>query len=487
MKHPNRYKPLSHNIFWAFLGTGFTAFFGLFIVVFIGNEIGTKGLGQVTLGLFVYSVLLSLFSFGSDWTVAKKVAESDQSNRSEILSSALILGVLGCVLQIGFALLSKKIILELVFNSDETEALIDVFALACGVAIMSKPLLGFFTGFGNIRFRSLIEVGKCVISITCILIFSFHSEANILVVPYSMLISEIIALPILLTGSFFTLKRPWQINFNFSIFKWLVFQGFPISIAPLLQRIGSRIDIIMINRLINAEAVGVYTFVIMIPEAVYLLSNAFQKISTPIIVSLFSQSRIKELETFLNMVMHYSQVVFCLIAVLIFAMAWEIPRLLYIDPSPYLAGVTPMRIFLITMTIIGTYGGISLADNLCADKSYFILYRVFTLIICNSLLNLLLIPKFHLTGAALSTLAAYCLIFWLGYQFRKRNLNVSFKWNLFFKTLFIFLLAICFSALIEKHVHYIVNTLAAFLVLIIGFGATATVRLADLKTFFRQP
>lgn len=474
------------NLFWSSLSSIIIAGYGFFIIVFIGNVSKAEGLGYVTLGLMMYSILLSFFSFGSDWVVAKFVSQhiNDENKITMIITNSIVLSLFGGSLTVLFVFMFGGLIANYILKNSDYTHFIQIFGIACGVAIVAKPLLGYFTGIKDLRTRSLVEIGKFMTIIFLIIFFFYFYGENLMVIPGSMLISEIVfgILLLIIYNSYIKINNKWKINYK--TIRILLISGAPLSFTPLLQRLGSRIDVFMISHFIGIQAVGIYSFVIMIPEATTIFSSAIQKISAPRITELY-YSKNNEIQTYIDNTMKYCQIIYSIIAIVVFTMAWEIPLLLYPDYDSYIQGVFPLRIFLITMVIIGTYGGISFADNLCAGKSYVMLYRVITLVILNTILNYFLIPRYQLIGAAMATLFTYIVIFFMGAYYRKKNLGVYFNWEIYLGNFSIFIIIIFCILALEKQFNNYVILLAGLIVLTSIYFCTGNVKKTEFVDYIK--
>ncbi len=455
------------DIIWSSIGIFSLGLSAFILNLLVGNISGVSDLGIIMLSYLLYHNLpLTLFSFGLDPAVTKLVAEyyDSRTRRRMIFNTAITMALVFSIISFIILYLLSETIAIKYFRNINYKYLLRYFSLACSIAILNKPVLGYLNGNQDLRARSLIETGRSILFI-CLTLFLLLYKYNVAVVPCSLLLSEFIFLVIgiIKTKPSLILLDNWKEFAKYS--KSLFILGFPISFSSVMSRIGTRIDIIMIGFFIDTAAIGVYSFVLFIHEGTSMLTAAMQKVNIPFVTKLF-YSKDNRLQEFIDISINYSQILYSLIGVLIFSLAWEIPQLLYPGREEFINGIIPLKIFVVFMIVAGSISGLNGSESLCVGKSYINFYLVIAYLASNVILNYILIPVFSLSGAASATLVSYSIIFIMSAYFRWKNLKVSFNWRKYLKN--IILIIGVYSLVIygtDKINHYILGILGVLLLL----------------------
>jgi O-antigen/teichoic acid export membrane protein len=196
-----------------------------------------------------------------------------------------------------------------------------------------------------------------------------------------------------------------------------------------------KIDQVMIKEMLGAEQVGHYAAAVRLSEAWYFIPMAITSSVFPAIINAEKQSEELYYQRLQKL---YDLMVWLAVAIALpttFLAPWVI-KVLYGEAFLPAAGVLSIHIW------AGVFVGLGVASGrwfLCENMQKEAFYRTFLGAICNVVLNIIMIPKYGISGAAVSTLisqsiAAYFYdvlnhktrgVFWM----KTRSFNVFNKVN----------------------------------------------------------
>jgi len=198
-----------------------------------------------------------------------------------------------------------------------------------------------------------------------------------------------------------------------------------------------KIDQVMIKEMLGTEQVGYYAAAVRLSEAWYFVPMAITSSVFPAIINAKKQSEelyYKRLQRL------YDLMVWLAVAIALpttFLAPWVI-KILYGGAFFPAAGVLSIHIWAGVFVFLGVASG---RWFLCENMQKEAFYRTFLGAICNIVLNIIMIPKYGIIGAAVSTLisqsiAAYFYdvlnkktryVFWI--KTRSFNLFNKVNWN----------------------------------------------------------
>lgn len=210
--------------------------------------------------------------------------------------------------------------------------------------------------------------------------------------------------------------RDWR--FNKPLAKSILSSSWLLALTSASVLIYMRIDQVMIKRMIDAEAVGLYASSVKIFEFTYIIPSLITFSLFPAILNALKVSYTAYRRRLRHMVV--------LLSILSILVAGTItilskPIILILFGPDYLESLNVLR--------IGVWSLLAVSLSYLVDKSLVAenrikFYFIITLLgaIVNVVLNYLLIPIYGINGAAVSTIISYSLVAVLGLGVKKRKL-----------------------------------------------------------------
>lgn len=286
-------------------------------------------------------------------------------------------------------------------------------------AIMLIPIIAFFNNGlaflqGEKRFSAFNAVNFfnplvfLLFFIIFVIFFDFQLQGAI----FSWQIGFILSA--LLGAYLITQKNTFDFSVKRNDFITLIKYSSRISMSEILTFLNYRMDIFLVGFFLDAKSVGWYTIAVVIAETLWFLANSIANVLFPN----FSERKESEAQNLLKK--GFSVVFwFTLISVLI---------LIFLDH--YIIQIAFGTEFLTSLQALQfLYPGVLLLSLYKILSSYIasrnkpgIIMRIaFIGLIFNFILNVILIPKLGISGAAIASSTAYGLMFFCGLIWFKKN------------------------------------------------------------------
>ena len=401
----------------------------------VARHIGAEGTGKYFFAMAFTTVIVVFVDLGLTSVLVREAAktrEKIQAYFSTILSVKIILGIM--------AYIAAVVIINLMGYPVETKHLVYLSAVTMLFDSLHLTLYGVLRAIGNLRYEAIGTISSQLITLTLGSIFLYFN------LPLIFLILAF-TIPSFLNVCFVTavLYVKYKINltphFDKHIFIYIGKISIPFALAAIFARIYSYVDSILLSKMAGDIQVGWYS----IP---YKITYAFQFIPLALMAALyprFSEYFISNKER-LAFVFERS-IKYLLIIVLPLAFGIGILSsdiIITFFSKEYLNSIVPLQILLIGLIFSYISFPIGAVLNACNRQSTQTVI-IGTVMTINIFLNILLIPKYGVIGAASTALIGNILLASLGYLIVPQIFKVShiFLLKSFFQ---LFLSAVIMSA-----------------------------------------
>jgi O-antigen/teichoic acid export membrane protein len=228
--------------------------------------------------------------------------------------------------------------------------------------------------------------------------------------------------------------------------RYLLIETWPLAVAGGFVMIYNKVNVLLLQFFLSERDVGLYAAPMRIADALVIIPTVFIASAMPILSVLYKASRQK----FDNLVaLSFRLMLICSLAAGAIAVFYGKPLMELLYSAEY-DSAAPVMAILVGGTLF-TFGAVMLSGLLIVtgeQKLLMIIYALQTVISLG--LNIWLIPKFGITGAAVASLFTYFCIFNLVLLWRRvRYLGVTW-----FKVLIIPLVSAFVAGLSVKLVHF---------------------------------
>lgn len=384
------------NTSWLFAEKILRMVIGLFVGVWVARYLGPEQFGLLSYAQSFVGLFTTIATLGLGSIVVRELVK-DNSRRDELIGTAFWLKVMGA-----FGVL---IILAIAvnFTSNDYYTNILIFIIASATIFQSFNVIDFY-------FQSIV-MGKFVVFANIISLFVSSLVKIVLILneaPLEAFAVVVVFDSFVLACGFvyFFLKKSVvsvkKLKFSIETAILLLKDSWPLILSGMAVMIYIKIDQVMIKEMMNTAALGQYSAAVRLSEAWYFLPMVIASSLFPAIINAKKQGDgiyYKRLQNLYDL-MVWMAIVIALPMTLL--SDWIIEMLYgvqYIEAGSVL--------------MIHVWAGIFLFLGVASAKWYLmenlqilLLWRSFYGVITNIALNFLLIPKYGIQGAAISTIAA---------------------------------------------------------------------------------
>ena len=412
------------------VGWVFASMLIIFILHFFQNPIVARFLGPDGLGLFsMVTMLASIVSlvagFGISGAIVKYVAEykDDKNKLHALVSSGLItMTFFGMSSSIVFFILSDT--LAGVFNMPSLSFLLKIYAPIFPFLLISEVIIGLFNGLREMKYYSFINTFQGVLTFSFILAFLFIGfgvkgalVGTMLAVIASMGISAIVMRKFI----HFTISNYKKYTKKLTLF------GSQLMLGNAINIINYQADTLLIAYFLTPTDVGYYAAAVSLSRFFWRVPEAIHMVAYPTTSEYWAKNKFDSLNKIIDKSMKYSACLLLIVGLGVWFFAKEI--IVFLFGQVFFPAVLPLRILVVGTVLFGIYK--SIGGTLPAiGRPDLSLKITATVAIANVVLNISLIPRFGIAGAAIATISSFIILATLSIYFiiKLTNVHIDAKW-----------------------------------------------------------
>lgn len=401
----------SKNVIWLFLDKMLRLGVGLIVGVLVARYLGPVLFGKWNYAIAFISLISALATLGLDQIVVKHLLDKNEEEHV-LLGTAFYLRLIGSVIStfivIGFFLF---------FKND---------TLLLFVAVLTALNLWFQTfDVIDLKNQSLLQSRKTVVVknsafvlISMLRLFFVYFEYSLLSFVILGLIECILgALGLILYYGIDNLKK-WK--FNIGCCTILLKQAWPLILSGIVIMMYMRLDQIMIGEIIGDKGVGLYSVSTRFTELWYFIPSVFATSFFPKLIEKFNVNKKNYYDVCLKLLKLLFVISFS-IAVFFTFFSNFIINFLY--GKEYMMSVFALQISIWTGVFV--FWGVAAGNMLVIENlNKHNLIKSLQGLTLNLTLNLVLIPKYGINGAAIATLISQFYASYLYYFFFKKTRHI---------------------------------------------------------------
>ncbi|HBE43970.1 MAG TPA: flippase [Deltaproteobacteria bacterium] len=419
------------NTSWLFAEKVLRMAVGLFVGVWVARYLGPSQYGLLSYTQAFVGLFTAFATLGLDGIVVRELVR-DEGKRDELLATAFWLKFIGAIVMIGFIAIAVQ------FTSNDYYTNILVFIVASATIFQAFNVIDFYFQAKVLGKYIALANSTCLFLSSIVKIALILYKAPLIVFVWAVVFDSVI---LALGYLYFYLKlspanhlspithHPSPITFPLSHFTFnksmvisLLKDSWPLILSGLAVMIYMRIDQVMLQEMMGSEAVGQYSAAVRISEAWYFIPLVISSSLFPAIINAKKQSEELYYARFQRL---YDLMVWISLAIALpmtFLSGWVI-NLLYGSAYNQAGSVLMIHIWTGVFVSLGVASGKwFLAENL-QTLSF---WRTFYGMVINVILNLILISKYGVQGAAVATLFANFTAAFLFDFFNTRTRKVFF-------------------------------------------------------------
>ena len=269
-----RFRVYIENSIWVVLGLALRTLITIFIVSRIANQLGTEDFGWYNLGISVFTVLFAISSLGFNPSFIIKHLVNDSKN------SALIIGTTLISRGIGSLILLFILAIWIFFFTEETNYWVLLIATSC----IFFQISGVLTSYYQWKLKAKVYVSITSISISIeavLLIIGLYLEYDLFYFITVYLLERVfIFFGLLFVFHKGAIPLP-SLKFDYSYFKIIFVQAWPLLLGALLTALYARFDQFLIKYFLDAEELGIYGAAVILTQIWLILPSIIIPIVYP--------------------------------------------------------------------------------------------------------------------------------------------------------------------------------------------------------------
>ncbi|MDO8669575.1 MAG: flippase [Candidatus Buchananbacteria bacterium] len=469
---------LAKNTFFFTISLAVQKAISFLYFILIARAISVEDFGKYSFALSFATIFAMFLDFGTTQILVRESARNKEDSQ-KYLSNVLGFKIAASF----FVYLLLVLTVNLMGYPEITKKLVYVSGLVIILDSFSIAFYSILRGLQNLLYESYGVILNQII----LLALGF--------VVLQLNLGLVVLISVYLAGTLFNLfYSSFFLGLKYKIFPkprfskaiiWKILKlSLPFAIAGFFIRFYSYMDVILLSKLTNDSAVGIYSVAYKVTFALQFIGVAFSAAVYPAFCNYFVSSKDLLAKSFTKSV-YYLLLISLPLSVGIITIASKV-----IGPvfgAGYNASVLPMQILLLALVIIFLSFPVGAMLNACNRQTTNTIILGF-ISVFNIVANLILIPILSYVGAAISALLSYVLLFSIGLFFVGKIIDYDKKY------LVLSTLKIIFSCLImglvvltlKNSLHFIfVIPLGALsyiiiLYLIKGFSKNDIFQLKDL-------
>lgn len=404
------------NIAWLFSDTLMRIFSGFIVGIFVARYMGVDNFGLYNYILAVFSVFISLSSLGMNGVVVKELVGSDE--QSTILGSALLLQRIGA--------LSTSILLifwAVFLNQDKPNDFLLVFFLILPtLLIQSSNIYKYWFEYKvSSKYTVIAQNLALVVGVFLKLIIIFFNFNYLYIIAVTIIEQTI--LTITLRWSFKKHNPKMRLKISKSVCADLFSKSWPLVLSGLSFVLYVRLDQIMIGEILGVKEVGIFSVAVKLIEVWYFLPAIVVSTLFPALIKLRTESVEKYNQ---KMQLLYDLVAVVGVGIVIGTVCFADLIIKYTFGVEYIRAADQLKIYSV-VCLFYFFNSVSGRWYINEGLQKVALFRNLLGLVIAVILNFLLIPRFGLTGASLSTIISYISSAYLFDLFDKRTRVVFYQ------------------------------------------------------------
>lgn len=388
--------------------------------IIVGRMLSVEAYGDVSIGLALLSIGVTLSLVGFSQGVPRYISRFDAPKRQR---GVWISGVAftGLVALVFIILLFPNVdtVASLFFESVESERLIQLFVLAIPLVVAFEIGVGAIRGLENTRFKLYVEdlLYPCVRILLLIVLLSVG--VGLTAPGYAYLIAAAIALVSthLLLNRLLPLAGPFRTHTK----EMLVFSA-PLVLATIFGSLLTKVDTFMLGYFRTSYEVGLYNAAYPLANGILVVLGSFGFLYLPLASRLDASGERREIDAIYKVTTKW-----------IYIITFPAFLTFVVFPGDVLAlffgeDYRPAAFALVILTI-GFFTNAAYGRNRetlsALGHTMYIMIGNGLAVILNVVLNLLLIPVYGITGAAVTSVVSYVSFNLLIYLVLKRRFDIS--------------------------------------------------------------
>jgi O-antigen/teichoic acid export membrane protein len=391
------FKKYATNTSWLMVEKFFRLFVSFIVGAWVARYLGPAKFGSLSFSVSLVMLFSAVSSLGLESVITKELVSKPEKSTS-ILGSSLLIKLLGTLIMIIF------IITALEFSDISKQTKLLIYIIASSYFFKAFDVIDFYFQ-SRVISKYVVYSNSIAFTISSLVKISLIlNTAELIYFAYIYLLEAIV---VFISFLFFYQKVSgngiigvWKIKYSTIIN--LLKDSWPLFLSTLTITLYMRLDQVMIQSMINSEALGVYSVAVRLSEVWYFIPVVVCSSVFPAIVNFKLNNNLKYLESLQILYSLMIWIALCGYIIVLFGSEFVIEKLF---GTAYLKSATILKIHFLSGVFVAfgvARGKWILTEGL---QKYTLVYTVCGAV-SNCIFNFFLIPTYGVLGAAYATLIA---------------------------------------------------------------------------------
>lgn len=386
------FKRYFRNTLWLFLTVGLRLFTGFFVGLWLARYLGPEEYGTYNYVISIISIFITVAMFGTPEYLVKSILESKDKSLVILKDGFNLRAILSSIL---FALL---VLYAYLFENND---IIRSYLLASSFALFFQTFEvvdSFFRANVQVRNSSISRMSQLLLSALLKIVLILYG-ANLKWF-YIVFVFDAVFYAVLIMAAY--LKN--NVNFlkvkrSLLHIREVALGSFPLMIIAVASLMLARFDLVLIGKILGQSEVGFYSAASKIIEIGSLFSALVPLSLYPAILN-SRQTNYEVYMTRMGMLNRFLVWAGILLSIIVYSFAGSLITLLF--GERYSPSIEVIKILSLNITFLSFYQ-VSFRWYLSNNLQQFLMYKTLGAVVLSVLLNLLLIPRYGVKGAAITS------------------------------------------------------------------------------------
>ncbi len=386
------------NMSWLMGGKIVNMILSFFVSLATARYLGPSNFGSINYVAAYVSFFSSIASLGLSVIVIKEVSSGEEDDNKVIWTGILmrfLTAVASTIAVVAFFAIAKR----------NDPLLVPIAALE-SIAILASAFDTFMYWFQGKLLGKYVSIAGVIayLAMSLYRLYLLANGADILWFAFATSVDTLVLALVLFI--FYVKENGFRPVISLSLGKKLLKQSYHYLISGLIAILYSKIDQIMLGDMLDKASVGLYSAALTIAGLWGMIPSAFIQSVSPI---LYKNAQTDHGMFLKRLKQSYAGIWFLNVcwSLVISLFSYWVVLLLY--GAEYM-GARKALIIVVWYSGISSLGSLTQVYLATENKNKYINYFALAGLVTDVVLNALLIPHFGITGAAVATLATYCVI-----------------------------------------------------------------------------
>jgi len=389
---------------------------GLFVGVWVARYLGPEKFGLLSYAQSFVFLFTAIATLGLDGIIVRELVK-DETQRDVLLGTAFGLKLIGAIIILPVLAVAVQLT-----NNDNTTNLL-VFILASATVFQSFNVIDFYYQSKVLsRYVALANVISLALSSVIKIALILNNAPLIAFALMAVFDMAVLAIGLIFYYQKFSQLKLFNWRFEWAMAKSLLKDSWPLIFSGLVISVYMKIDQVMIKEMLNVEAVGQYAVAVKLTEMWLFITVAITTSTFPAIVN---AKKVNEKLYYARLLDLYRLLILISVVISI-GMTIFADKIINLTFGEDYASASSILVIYVWSNIFVFMNNASWRWYITEGLQNIAMQRLFIGAVLNIVLNLFLVKRYGLNGAAIATLISYSIAVYFGNLISKKTI-VNFK------------------------------------------------------------